>query len=112
MIKIDDIVGDVVYIAFREPERLKEIGIAVPGGNFLVKGFDQYGLWINHPGLFMISELDKNGKPIPPSKQKKEQVEANFLVTWDNILTIMHYPDREGFDFPSEFNKSFGFDID
>ncbi len=38
-------------------------------------------------------------------------IAANFLITWDNILTIMHYPDRKGYDFPSEFEKSIGFEI-
>ena len=24
------------------------------------------------------------------------------MVNWDNINTMMHYPDREGFDFPDQ----------
>ena len=28
---------------------------------------------------------------------------------WNQIKTIMHYPDREGYDLPSEFDKNIGF---
>ncbi len=109
--KIDDIIGDIVYIAFRDPERLVSIGITEKSGNYLVNGFDQFGIWLSHPGLFLVTDTDESGKPIPPAKQHRERIEANFLATWDNIITMMHYPDREGYDFPNEFNKNFGFII-
>ena len=37
------------------------------------------------------------------------EIAAIFLVQWGNIKTMMHYPEREGFDFPSEFKKEIGF---
>ena len=40
---------------------------------------------------------------------KKIKNEATVLVTWQNIISIMHYPNREGFDYPSEFDKNIGF---
>jgi len=111
MMKIDKIIGDVILVTFRDPERLKDVGLNVKTGNFMVNGFDQFGLWLAHPGMFLIEETDKSGKPLPPAKQKREQIEANFLVTWDNIQTMVHFPDREGYDFPDEFDKSMGFEI-
>ena len=64
------------------------------------------GLWIEHPGIMIIKTENKFGKPLPVSEQTKEQVPANFIVTWDNVNTIMHYPEREGFDFPDMFKKN------
>ena len=109
MMKLDEIIGDLVFISFRDAERLVEIGITQKNGNFLVRGFDQFGVWLSHPGLFLVTDTDEEGRPIPPAKQNREQIESNFLVTWDNIQTIMHFPDRDGYDFPNEFNKNFGF---
>ncbi len=111
MMKLDEIIGDVVFIAFREGERYSSIGMAENKGHFLIKGFDEFGIWVSHPGLVIVTTDAADSKPIPPDKIKKEVIAANFLITWDNILTIMHYPDRKGYDFPSEFEKSIGFEI-
>ena len=64
---------------------------------------------MEHPGVVIARTEDKDGKPIPENKIKKEKIDASFLVTWDNINSIMHYPKREGFDFPSEFDVEIGF---
>ena len=67
------------------------------------------GIWLEHPGIIIIRSEDKTGNPLPVSKQTKENIAADFIVTWDNVNTIMHYPEREGYDFPSEFNTEIGF---
>ena len=112
MIKIDDIIGDIIFISFGDLERFKDIGITESSGHFLLKGYDQMGIWLEHPGIVIINTEDKNGNPLPVSKHIKENIAADFIVTWDNVNTIMHYPEREGFDFPNEFNKNFGFRFD
>ena len=109
MFKIEDIIGDVVFIAFRDVKRIKDLGIESSAGHYLVKGLDHIGIWLEHPGVVLTKTIDKDGKPIPDEKIIKEKVDANFLVTWDNIKSMMHYPDREGYDFPSEFNLDIGF---
>ena len=109
MFKTEDIIGDVVFISFRSNERLRDIGISDNKGHFLVKGIDHLGIWVMHPGLVSITSEDRTGKPLPQNKIKKEDIPANFLITWDNINTLMHYPDRDGFDFPSEFDIEIGF---
>ena len=43
------------------------------------------------------------------NKIKREKVDANFLMRWEYIISVMHYPDREGYDFPSEFDLDIGF---
>ena len=109
MFKTEDIIGDVVFISFKSADQLKDLGINSSAGHFLIKGFDQLGLWLEHPGVIIAKTEDNSGKPIPSKKIQKEQIDANFLVTWDNINTIMHYPNREGYDFPSEFDIEIGF---
>lgn len=109
MFKIEDTIGDIVFITFRDVERIKDLGIESSGGHYLVKGIDHIGIWLEHPGVILAKTIDESGKPIPDEKIIKEKVEATFLVTWDNIKSMMHYPDREGYDFPSEFNLDVGF---
>ena len=111
MIKLEHIIGDIIFISFKSIECFKEIGINTTSGHFLFKGYDQMGLWLEHPGLVMIHNEDDSGNPLPVSEQLKENIAANFIVTWENINTIMHYPDRKGYDFPSEFKKNIGFNI-
>jgi len=106
--KTEEIVGDVVLIDMRE-ERYVTLGITGTSHHFLVQGFDNIGIWVKHPGLISITKKDKNGKLLPPDKHIKEEIDANFVITWDNINSVMHYPNRRGFDFPSEFDKDFGF---
>ena len=104
MINLDSIIGDVIFISFRNIDRLKNIGITESSGHFLLKGYDQIGLWLEHPGIEKIEDVDKKGKPIPVNKRKKEVVEGVFLMLWSNIITILHFPNRDGFDFPGRLN--------
>ena len=109
MFKSEDIIGDIVFISFNNNEYLKEIGITSPSGHYLVKGHDHLGVWLQHPGIIIQKTKDSSGNPIPLDIQKEDQVDAVFLVMWNFVNTIMHYPDRDGYDFPSEFNKDIGF---
>ena len=90
---------------------LQNVGIDSESGHFKVKGFDHLGLWVEHPGLYNMVLEANDGKPLPPGKEKKEFIEANLFISWSNIKTLMHYPDRKGFDFPSEFDKNIGFKL-
>ena len=113
MIKLDELIGDLIFVSFSNHERYKDIGIKESTGHFLLKGFDRLGLWLEHPGIVIIHAKDESGTPLPVKKHTRENIDANFVVTWDNVNTIMHYPDREGFDFPSEFKKmKLGFSVD
>ena len=98
MFTTEKIIGDVVYISFADKERYKDIGIDKLAGHFKILGYDNIGLWVEHPYMLESKSTNKN-------------IKSNFLITWDNVKTIMHYPDRKGFDFPSEFDKEYGFNI-
>ena len=112
MVSLDEIIGDVIFISFRNIESFIDIGITSLSGHFQLKGYDQMGLWLQHPGIVLIHNEDKSGNPLPVADHTNENIAADFIVTWDNVNTIMHYPDREGFDFPSEFDKKIGFGLD
>ncbi len=109
MFNVEEIIGDIVFLSFVDKTRLTDVGIQVKAGHFLIRGHDHLGLWVEHPGLFLTHAEDEKGKPLPVANQSTEQIPANFLIPWDHINTIMHYPDREGYDFPSEFEKDIGF---
>ena len=58
----------------------------------------------------MITSEDEHGKPLPADKHTKDEIEATFFVPWHQVKTMMHYPDREGFDFPKDlFKNKIGF---
>ena len=44
--------------------------------------------------------------------QNREKIDSVFLVKWDNIETIMHYPERKGYDFPPDYKMKIGFEIE
>ena len=117
MFKTEDIVSDVIFISFNDPKRYADLGINANCGHFLVRGYDHIGVWVSHPGFTESSPSDGyerntdvvNADEKPQSEIKTKIIEANFLITWDNIKVLMHYPGREGFDFPSEFERHIGF---
>ena len=109
MFNSEDIIGDIIFISFNNQETLKDIGISSSSGHFLVKGYDHIGLWLQHPGIRIKKTLDADGKPLPLKLQKEDKIDGVFLVMWNFVNTIMHYPDRDGYDFPSEFDKNIGF---
>ena len=109
MFTVENIIGDIVYLSFRDTSFLSKLAIPEQVNHFKIIGQDQLGLWIEHPKLTFRYTTDRSGKPIPEDQQKTKEVEAVFLVSWGNIDTIMHYPNREGYDFPSEFDTDIGF---
>ena len=111
MFTTENIIGDIVFISFQNKSMLNHVGIDLECGHFKVLGYDHLGLWVEHPGLYIFNGEDKEGKPLPSGTESKERVDANIFIHWANIQTLMHYPDRKGYDFPSEFDKDIGFKI-
>jgi len=87
------IINDIVYVSLRE--KIESINIDSNEGHFKVKGHDHIGLWVEHPGLKY--DIESGGK--------KEQIDCVFLIPWSNIQTIMHFPNKEGFDFEGVLDK-------
>jgi len=109
MFTVENIIGDVVFLSLRDTSFLTKLAIPEKLSHFKVLGQDQLGLWVEHPKLTFKYTKDKSGKTVSEDKQKTETVDAVFLIAWGNIDTVMHYPNREGFDLPSEFDKEIGF---
>ena len=97
MVKLDECIGDVLFISFRDLDRMKDVGIN-QNGHYKLAGYDQLGLWFEHPGIVIQQTEDENGRPLPQEKQNNQHIKANFMVHWDNVNSLMHYPDRIGFD--------------
>jgi len=109
MFTVENIIGDIVFLSLRDTSFLTKLAVPEQLSHFKVVGQDQLGLWVEHPKLTFKYTKDESGKDVPENQQKTETVDAIFLIAWGNIDTVMHYPDREGFDFPSEFDKEIGF---
>ena len=52
---------------------------------------------------FTIPKISNN------NKTKTQKVEASILIPWGFIVSIAHFPETEGFDFPSPFDSHIGF---
>ena len=109
MMKIEDIVNDVVLIVVGKSEGLAAAGIDKDKFFAKVIGFDEFGLWVEHPNFEVIISEDSKGKPLPPGKVTREKFCASVQVQWQHISTLVHFPNRGGFDFPSPFDRQIGF---
>ncbi len=106
---VSDIVGDIVQIVLKDPAELEPLGLNYPVMFLMVQGIDDMGIWVAHPRYVLMHKNDSEGKPLPESERKEIQLEANFLLRWDQITTIVHFPNREGYDFPDPFERHIGF---
>jgi hypothetical protein len=99
------IVGDIVQIILTEEGALASLGFEHQSLFLKIVGLDDLGLWVEHPLYKVVHVNDEDGMPLPEDEQVHKQVDANFLLRWEKIDTIVHFPNREGFDMPSPFEK-------
>ena len=97
MMKIESIVEDIVLLILENHEPLAKIGIIKDKLFVKIKGYDENGIWIHHPGF----EL--------PNKKSKKKLKATILIPWAFIISIVHFPEAEGYDFPNPFEQPIGF---
>ena len=97
MMKIESIVEDIVLVVLENHEPLRKIGIVKDRLCVKIKGYDENGLWIHHPGFDL------------PNKKNKKKLKATILIPWAFIVSIVHFPEAEGYDFPNPFEQSIGF---
>ena len=103
MMKIEEVVGDLVLLILEGHEPLKKIGIEQDKLFVNIKGYDEYGLWIHHPDFQVPNVTGKGAK-------KTKKVEASILIPWGFIVSIAHFPGAEGFDLPNPFDQHIGFE--
>ena len=102
MMKIEEVVGDLILLVLDNHEPLKKIGIDQDKIFVHVKGYDENGMWIHHPG-FQVPNITGDGS------EETKKLEASILIPWACIVSIAHFPGAEGFDFPSPFEQHIGF---
>ena len=102
MMKIEEVVGDLILLVLDNHEPLKKIGIDQDKIFVHVKGYDENGMWIHHPGLQVPNITGDGG-------EETKKLEASILIPWVIIVSIAHFPGAEGFDFPSPFEQHIGF---
>ena len=61
VMKIEEIVGDIILVILDNYEPLKKIGIENDKFFVRVKGYDEYGLWIFQP-KFTVPKMSSNKK--------------------------------------------------
>tara|TARA_B100001094_G_scaffold325106_2_gene378881 strand:- start:273 stop:488 length:216 start_codon:yes stop_codon:yes gene_type:complete len=57
MFTTQEIIGDIVYISFSDPERYVEIAVSPESGHFKVLGYDNVGIWVEHPSLLVVQDI-------------------------------------------------------
>jgi hypothetical protein len=110
MMKMKNIVGDVVLLILANTEALKDIGITLKTIYVKALGYDDYGIWVEFLN-FKIPKL-KTAKGKKPKRPLYQSVTGSLLIPWPLITSIVHFPGVEGFDFPSPFESHIGFDAE
>ena len=110
MMKMKKIIGDVVLMILANSETLAEIGITQKTIYVKVLGYDDFGIWVEFSN-FKIPKL-KTIKGKKPKRPMYQYVTGSLLIQWPLIISIVHFPGVEEFDFPSPFESHIGFEID
>jgi hypothetical protein len=110
MMKMKNIVDDVVLVILANTEALAEIGVNQKTIYVKVLGYDDYGIWAEFSN-FKIPKL-KTAMGKKPKRPLYQSVTGSLLIPWPLIVSIVHFPGVEGFDFPDPFESKMGFEID
>ncbi len=102
MIEIERLINDRVMIVLVNHEGLSKVGIHENQFYAKLVGYDRIGLWIENPEFTTTRVRDEEGRIIPSDDRKKEMYQANVLIPWSNIRSIVHFPSREGFAFEED----------
>ena len=112
MMKIENTVNDVVLIVLNDVTPFERVGIGIDQFYARVVGYDEFGVWLEHPNFEVVISEDEMGKPLPANEVTREQYNASVYIPWRNVASLVHFPNRDGFDFPSPFERHFGFRAD
>lgn len=109
MTSIKEIVEDVVLIALHNHEPLATVGITQNSIFAKVSGYDDFGVWIEAP-RFKIPDLKK--KPTKKGESPVQTVAGRVLIPWGFIVSLVHFPGVEGFDYPDPLDQQIGFEVE
>ena len=92
MFKTQDVIGDVIFIAFNDKTMLNHVGLNSECGHFKIMGYDNFGLWVEHPNLYIVTSEDESGNPISKEGEDREHIDANIFIHWSNICLLYTSP--------------------
>jgi hypothetical protein len=104
---IDKVINDRVMLVLREVDGLRAAGVSEHNFYAKVVGRDHIGLWIENPKFEITRVRREDGTIIPPDERVKEEYIANILIPWGNVRSIVHFPQRSGYDY-EEITKPLG----
>ena len=104
MMNMDKAVGDIVLLVLRDGLPLKGVGIRQKKIYVRVQGFDRIGVWLELPD-YQLPQISHS----PEGPEREMTAVGCALAPWAVIESIVHFPDLEGFDFPSPEVDSLGF---
>ncbi|MBD3309364.1 hypothetical protein GF339_23405 [candidate division KSB3 bacterium] len=102
MVEIEKLINDRVMIVLANREGLNKAGINETNFYAKIVGYDRIGLWIENPEFTTTRVRDDDGNIIPPEDRQQENYLANVLIPWNNIRSIVHFPNREGFAYEED----------
>ncbi len=103
MMKVEYMVKDIIFLVLKNYEPLKKIGISKDKILVKVRGYDENGIWIYHPGFIVPNNNSSK------TKIKTQKLKASILIPWVFIVSIVHFPDAEGYDYRNPFDQTIGF---
>ena len=80
MMKIEEVVGDLILLVLDNHEPLKKIGIDQDKIFVHVKGYDENGMWIHHPG-FQVPNITGD------ESEETKKLEASILILSKTVPT-------------------------
>jgi len=104
MMNMDKAVGDIVMLVLRDGLPLKGLGIRQKKIYVRVKGHDSVGIWMELPE-YQVPQLAHSSD----GPEREMTAVACALAPWAVIESVVHFPDLDGFDFPSPEVDSLGF---
>jgi hypothetical protein len=104
---IDKVINDRVMLILRDVEGLRAAGVNEHNFYAKVVGRDHIGIWIENPKFEVTRMRYEDGTIIPPEQRVKEEYIANILIPWGNVRSIVHFPQRSGYDY-EEATKPLG----
>ena len=92
---MSDIIGTKVMVLFHSAKGLENLGIDADSKYCRVVGFDNFGLWVENPNYEETPIRGPDGALIPPDERERRRYDAQILIPWGNVRSVVHFPGRE-----------------
>lgn len=96
---LSEMVGDTVLLVLKNYEELQVTGITTPILYAKLTGVEPLGIWIENPRWETISL--GTGAP--------EHYRTHVLVRFEYLVSVIHFPERAGFEAPEHEIGRVGF---